>query len=299
MERTTLLRPSRAHSQRCLWGAAMALCCAAAQAQSVDSNAFAVAFSGGDTSGPAGVVNRVLLNVEVVNDEQTAEPRDFLSMSLIVDVDCRSGRERLRKAEAFDLPNLAGPPQPRGVSGQWETPEAYMGEVIKTICATHGMRIEQGAGAGGRALAVARGPTSPPELPKLRAPAAPANPPEPAFSSAVSPARISDREPEAAPAAPVTAPQNQPFSPEAAAGFLAKPRVQIASSASRADAVAMLGRSASLILPPLRGAVEVATVRGKTVYRSIIGPFGSESEAQAFCAGVRPRLDGCFVWQAR
>jgi hypothetical protein len=267
----------------------------AAQAQTVDSNAIAVAFSGGDTSGPPGVVNGVLLNIEVT-DEQTAQSRGFRSMSLVVDVDCQGSRERLRKAEAFDLPNLAGPQQPRGVSGERAIQDAYMGEVIKTICAVHGIRVfAQGAGAGGTP-AVASGPASPAEPPTPGPPVAAA---EPAFSGAASPALTPDREPDAAPAALAAAPPNPPPSPGAAAGFLSQARVQIASSPSRADAEARLGRSAALIAPPLRGEVEVATVHGKTVYRSIIAPFGSTSEAQAFCARTRPSLDGCFVWPAR
>jgi len=273
----------------------MALFCLAAQAQSLESNDVAVAFSGGDTSGLPGVVNGVRLNVEVT-DEQTS--RGFRSMSLIVDVDCPGSRERLRKAEAFDLPNLAGPPQPHSVSGERAIQEAYMGEVIKTICAVHGLRVV--AQGGGETPAAARGPTLPAEPPTPPPPAAPANPTDPAaFSGAASPAPTPEREPYAAPAAPETASPTLPSSPAAAAGFLSQARVQIASSPSRADAEARLGRSAALIAPPLRGEVEVATVHGRTVYRSIIAPFGSTSDAQAFCARTRPNLDGCFVWPAR
>jgi hypothetical protein len=295
MKPTTSLRPSRALAQRCLWGAAMALGCVSAQAQNADPNTIAVAFSGGDTFGSPGVVNGVLLNVEVT-DEQTAQSRGFRSMSLTVDVDCRGGRERLRKAEAFDQPNLAGPPQPHGASGEGVMAEAYMGETFKTICAVHGMRLAQVGGSGG-SLAVARGPTTPAEAPAPRPPAAPANPPEPAYSA--TPAPTPAHEPEAAAAPLAEAPRSPPASPAAAAGFLSRARVQIASSPSRAEAEAKLDRSAALIAAPLRGEVEVAMVHGKTVYRSIIAPFGSESEAREFCARARPSLDGCFVWPAR
>jgi hypothetical protein len=305
MERTTLLRPSRASARRCLWGAAMALGCATARAENVDPNAIAVAFSGGDTSGQAGVVNKVVLNVEVT-DDQVAESRDFRSMSLIVDIDCRGDRERLRRAEAFDQPNLAGTAQPRAVSGEWAVPEAYMGEVIRTICTTHGMRfVEQVASAGG-SPAVARVQAPPAEAPKPTPPAAPAPtppqpapPPEPAIGSATSRALGPYPVPDAAPVALATASPNRWSSPGAEAGLLSQARVQIASSPSRAEAEAMLDRSAALISPPLKGAVQVATVHGKTVYRSIIAPFGSESEARAFCARTGLTLDGCFVWRAR
>jgi hypothetical protein len=287
-----LLRPRRTFARRCLWGAAMALGCTAVQAQGVDTNAIAVSFSGGDASGSAGVVSGVLLHVELT-DDQIAESPGFRSMSLTVDVDCRGGRERLRKAEAFDQPNLAGPPRPHAASGEWATPEAYMGEVIKTICAMHGMRVALGGGAP----APARAPTAPAEPPTLSPPAAPA---ETAFSAAPSPAPTPDRAPDAPPAAVAAAPPSAPPpSPTAAAGFFGQARVQIASSPSRADAEARLGRSAALIASPLRGEVEVASVHGRTVYRSIIAPFATTSEAQEFCARARPNLDGCFVWPAR
>jgi hypothetical protein len=127
----------------------------------------------------------------------------------------------------------------------------------------------------------------------------PAAPVDAGFSAAASPAPAPAREPEAAPAAVAAAPPSPPSSQAASAGFLSQARVQIASSPSRADAEARLGRSAGLIAPPLRGEVEVASVRGRTVYRSIIAPFASTSEAQAFCSRVRGNLDGCFVWPAR
>jgi SPOR domain len=301
MTRETLQRASRALAQRCLLGAAAGLCCISAQAQSLNSNAVAVAFSGGDTSGPPGVVNGVQLNVEVT-DGQVAQGLDFRSMSLVVDVDCHGGREKVRKAAAFDLPNLSGPPKPLAVSGEWAAPEAYMREVVNTICATHGPRfVEPGAG---ERLAVARGPTSPAEPP--RPPAAPAYLPEaPAFSAAPSPAPHPYPEPDAAPAALAAASPTPPYAPgrsspaSSAAGFSARARVQIASSPSRAEAKAMLDRSAALMQPPLKGEIEVATVRGRTVYRAIIAPFGSESEARAFCARTGLALEGCFVWGAR
>jgi hypothetical protein len=293
-----LLRPSRTLAQRCLCGAAMALGCAAVQAQGVDPNAIAVAFTGGDTSGPPGVVRGVTLNVEAT-DEQGAGSRDFRSMSLIVDVDCRGDRERLRKADAFDQPNLAGPAQARAVSGEWASPEPYMGEVIKTICAMHGMHVVEQRGGAGASLAVARATTAPAEPPKPPLPAPPAEPTEPAFTSAPGPAPGPYPMSDAAPAAVAAAPPSPASSPVAAARFLGRARVQIASSPSRADAEARLDRSVGLIAPPLKGEVEVATVHGKTVYRSIIAPFGSESEARAFCARTGLTLDGCFVWPAR
>lgn len=273
----------------------MALCSVAAQAQNV--NAIAVGFTGGDTSGPSGFVNGVLLDVEVISD-QFADRPDFRSMSLTVDVDCRGGREKVEKAAAFDLPNLAGPPRPRDVSGDWIVPEAYMREAIQTICTVHGMRfVEHGAGAVARPAVAAR-PTSPAEPLPPSPPAATADHSEFASRSAPPPAPSPDEAPSSAPAALVAAPPREPSNPDAAAGFAAQTRVQIASSPSRADAQARLDRSADLIQPPLKGEVEVATVHGRTVYRSIIAPFRSPSEAQAFCARMRSSLDGCFVWQA-
>ena len=114
---------SRALARRCLWGAALALGCAAAQAQNLDANSIAVAFSGGDTFGAPGVVNGVRLDVETP-DDPVVQSADFRSMSLVVDVDCRGDRERVRKVEAFDQPNLAGTPRPRAASGEWAPPEA-------------------------------------------------------------------------------------------------------------------------------------------------------------------------------
>ncbi|MEJ0065347.1 MAG: SPOR domain-containing protein [Caulobacteraceae bacterium] len=274
----------------------MALCTAAAQAQDIDSNAVAVAFSGGDTAGAPGVVNGVLLNLEVT-DQQIAESGGFRSMSLTVDVDCRGGRERLRKAAAFALPNLVGTAQPRGVSGEWETPETYMREVIKTICTMHSLRfIEQVA--DGENAAVAHGPTSPAEPPKLPTSAATSEPADAAPVAAPSPPPNAYPVPDAAPAvAAVLGPP--PSGPRTAADFIGQARVQIASSPSRADAEAMLNRSAAVISPPLKGEVEVAMVHGRTVYRSIIAPFASEAEAQAFCARTGLTLEGCFVWRSR
>ncbi len=294
------LRPSRALARRCVWGAAMALCCATAQAQNLDSNTIAVAFSGGDTFGAPGVVNGVRLDVEVT-DEPIVGNADFRSMSLVVDVDCRGDRERLRKAEAFDQPNLAGTPRPRVVSGGWAPPEAYMREVIKTICTVHGMRVVEQVASAGPVVARAAAPSA--EPPRPRPPAAPASPPpgppELAVSSTPSPASNPEHEPYPASPGMAAASPSAPPSPAAAVGFLSQPRVQIASSPSRADAQAKLDRSAALIASPLRGEVEVATVHGKTVYRSIIAPFASEAAAHEFCARARPSLDGCFVWRAR
>ena len=302
MERTTLRRAGRAFARRCLLGAATGLYCAAAQAQSLDSNAVAVAFSGGETSGPPGVVTSVTLNVEVA-DDQAAENRAFRSMSLIVDVDCQGGREKVRKAAAFDLPNLSGPPKPLAVSGDWVAPEAYMREVVKTICTTHGIRFVEPA--AGERLAVTRAEASPAEPPRPP-PAAAANPPEaPALSAAPSPGPYPHPEPDAAPATLATASPTPPYMPgpsgpaSSTAGFAAQARVQIASSPSRAEAKAMLDRSAALMQPPLKGEIEVATVHGRTVYRSIISPFGSQAEARAFCARTGLTLEGCFVWRAR
>jgi hypothetical protein len=302
MERTTLLRPRRAIARRCLWGAALALGCVTASAQDTDSNAFAVAFTGGATSA-SGVVSGVQLNVEIT-DDQVAQTRDFRSMSLLVDVDCRGDRERLHKAVAFDQPNLTGAPKPLTASGEWADPEAYMTETIRTICALHGMRlVEHGPETGG-GLALAPAVTPPPEPPSPPPAAEPAIPPEAAASPPPSPVPSPvaapdpgpEHEPYAASPGFVASPATQPTSSAAAAAVPGQARVQIASSPSRAEAEAMLGRSAALIQPPLRGAIEVATVRHKTVYRSIIAPFASDAEARAFCARTGLTLDGCFVW---
>ena len=238
-----------------------------------------------------------------VTDEQVAASRDFRSMSMIVDVDCHDGREKLLKAAAFDQPNLAGSPQPRPVSGEWATPEAYMAEVIKTICALHGMHVVEPTPGSGGALAAAQVPASPAEPPPLPVePATPdpaPSPPEPAIGSAPTPPPSSYPVPDAAPVTVATATPNRWSSPAAGSGLSAQARVQIASSPSRADAEAKLDRSAALIQSPLRGEVEVATVHGKTVFRSIIAPFASQAEARAFCARTGLTLDGCFVWGPR
>jgi hypothetical protein len=325
MARTSWLDGGAALARRSLAAAAITLCWVAAQgvaaqgvgaqgvaaqAEDVDPNGVAVAFNGGDTSGAPGVVNGVVLHVEIT-DQQVALSHGFRSMSLLADIDCQAGRERRRKATAFGLPNLAGPALPHNASaeasGEWATPEPYMGEVIKTVCSMHGLRAAE-----------------------LQAPSetlASAPAPEPAALASVEPAAVSPTEAAvpsgseaaAAPTPPIGAspslpthaypvPDASPASPAAMAGAppphmagprsgaLGQARVQIASSQSRADAQAELGRSAALIQAPLRGEIEVATVHGRTVYRSIIAPFESESDARAFCAHTGLTLEGCFVW---
>lgn len=233
----------------------------------------------------SGKIDAVELRIEVV-DDQTAALRGYRSMASVVDIDCSGERDRVRSARAFELAHLSGPSHAHSVSGEWvrPTPEAYLAKVIKLVCSNQRL---------GR----------PPAASVQAAPAPGAAPAHaPSSDAATQKVSISEPAPQSrtgAVSADPSAPRTNIAAGRSAGAQPARPRVQVASSASRRAAEQALGTVSPEVRAPLAGEVEAAKVRGKTVYRSVVANFVSVSDAQAFCADMKARRRACVVWTGR
>ena len=223
----------------------------------------------GVVGSPSGKVSGVVLNIEVTEDA-AAELYGYRSMNSLVDIDCRAGRDRVRSAQAFERPHLAGASHRGRTSGEWvrPTPGAYMSDVIERVCSHAGLRAAQAAQAVAKVGPAVTAPSVPPPA---------SSPMPPGTGGPPKPARLAV--------------------PAMTGASSSRPRVQVASSASEGAARALLDEVRAEIAPPLTGAVETAEVRGKTVYRSVVGGFGSEAEAQTFCARMKQARGSCIVWK--
>ena len=233
----------------------------------------------GAVGSASGEVSDVALNIEVTEDGAAAL-YGYRSMHSVVDIDCRGGRDRVRSAQAFERPHLAGPSQMRPTSGEWvrPTPGAYMSDVIEKVCSRAGLRSAPTA----TAVVAAAEPTLPPvtSSPKASSPKASSpNASSPTLPRAGGP------------------PATQPPELAVKGGGPSQLRAQIASSSSESAARAFLDRARTEIPPPLTSSVETAEVRGKRVYRSVVEGFKSQAEAQAFCARMHQANVECIVWK--
>jgi len=215
----------------------------------------------GSAAATSATIKGVVLTVEVSNDEAAAV-HGYRSLTSVVDIDCRGERDHVEQARAFKLPHLAGPSEAWPTPGVWvrPAPDAYMSQVIKAVCAREHFSPGQDLSA------VVTQSDSPRRSPGL-------GPSVVTGQASVSESSESDPTVQA--------------------------RVQIASSETREGAQESLTRFAARILPPLRGEVEIAKVRGRTVYRSIVEPFPLNANALAFCAEWKRAGGDCIVWQRR
>ena len=78
---------------------------------------------------------RVELDVEPLDASATRALR-FGSMRSSVEIDCRQGKNRMLRAEAFEAAKLKGESQPRELADHWVLPSAdsYMRAVTETVC---------------------------------------------------------------------------------------------------------------------------------------------------------------------
>lgn len=217
-------------------------------------------------------IGGVVLIVEAA-DARAAADHGYTSLTSVVDIDCAGERDRVRRAIAYNRPHMMGPAQPWPTPGTWvrPTPQSYMTQVIERVCGRNHLRV--GVRQNGPRVI-----------------------PRSARASGASPPIVS----------PLVANQPSPV-PTGQIATTAQPgaavdigtRVQIASSKTREEAQTLLTSFKERILPPHRGRVETASVHGRTVYRSVIEPFGSITEAQTFCSRWKQDGGNCIVWQSR
>jgi hypothetical protein len=271
---------------------ALAFTVAARAAQAADAivaDDVWVSVSGAGVAIPAsGEVRGVELTIETTGD-QAAAAHGYRSMASTVDIDCSGGRDRVRSARAFEGAHLAGPSRPRPVSGQWvrPNPEAYLAKVIGQVCASEGMPPARSAP---QAAAAPRRPAE--EMSRASVTATPATR---LAASLTAPASASPPS-RAAGAGDVRAAMLQRTATASQVAAGGRYRAQLASSDSRPAAQAVLDRLGAQIRPPLAGEVQVANVRRRTVYRSIVVNFATSVDAQAFCTRMKSAGRDCLVW---
>jgi hypothetical protein len=218
----------------------------------------------GAADSASGEVSGVVLNIEVTEDA-AADLYGYRSMNSVADIDCRSGRDRVRSARAFERRNQSGASNTRRTSGEWvlPTPGAYMSDVIEKVCSRAGLRPSSPTIATAVPTAVSTAPLAAPNptVSRMASPSAPA--PDLARTG----------------------------------GGATRFRAQLASSSSEGAAREILEQARTKVLPPLTGDVETAEVHGKKVYRSVVEGFGSEAEAQAFCVRMKQARGDCIVWK--
>jgi hypothetical protein len=147
-------------------------------------------------------------------------------------------------------------------------------------------------------------PPSPPPAAPARAARAPRNSPNSANASANGPLSLSPQSADSAPA-PAAAPrarvaattnpvQAEPDSGAASSGFM----VQVSSQPSEGVAQASY-RALQTKFPAVLGGhdpvIKRAELGDKTVYRAMVGPFGSREEALQLCTTLKSAGGQCFV----
>ncbi len=229
----------------------------------------------GAAGGAAGEMTGVVLEIEITEPD-AVELYGYQSMNSVVDIDCPGARDRVRRAQAFQLPHLAGPSQERHTSGQWvrPSPGAFMADVIAKACASAGLRSTSPQ----LAAAVPSAPSTKPAAVRSAPPTQP-----------IAPSHLS----------PSPSTSTSPTAPSKPTGGAARLRAQIASSTNEHAAREVLEKIGSRISPQLTTDVETAQVRGKTVYRSVVAGFASEAEAQSFCAQMKQASVACIVWKGQ
>jgi hypothetical protein len=137
---------------------------------------------------------------------------------------------------------------------------------------------------------------SPPAKPPRTAAPAPRGNPASANASANGPLSLTPggAAPEPAPGRMAAANPTQTAPAAAGGGYM----VQVSSQLSEADAQAsyrMLQGKYPSVLGTRGASVRRAEAGGKTVYRSMVGPFGSQSEAGQFCSELKTAGGQCVI----
>lgn len=188
----------------------------------------------------------------------------------------------------------AGPPPATGPNGTMPNSEPRK---IKTL-AVKGDAAENGGIPAGATAPVKPAPAA--RAAPAPAPAAPASRnPSSANASANAPLSLSPQG--GAPAAPDPAPTRmaatnpaQSAAPSAGGGFM----VQVSSQKNEADAQAsyrMLQGKYPAVLGSRTASVRRADLGEKVVYRSMVGPFGSQGEAAQFCSDLKAAGGQCVI----
>ncbi len=248
--------------------------------------------SRGSLSQGGGVVEGVVLQGEVVSG-QAAQMLGYRSLRSTVNIDCARRRDMVVKMTVFTEPGAKGVAINRHVPGGWvqPSPDAYLSDVIRAVCAAlprEALAAPQPLDpAPGRAAPAAQARSADEDGPvrtSLDARAARAAAPAPPAATA-EPLRGTLPPP---PPAPTPKAEPKP-APVRAPGKVA---VQIAASATSAQAREALGKLRGKIAPPLGTEVRSVVVDGRTFHRALVTGFRTRAEAQAFCSGLK---GDCFV----
>jgi len=236
-------------------------------------------------SGPASQVE-VGLDVEARTDG-AAHGLGSRSLGAVVSVDCAKGANRFVKVTALAKASLKGEAKAWPVSGDWVTPapDSYMAEVAERVC--HATT----PASAGPAIIVTAAPSPPP------ASAAPATP---AAAPPVAPHALplvvgGDTQPPAAAHPPATTSVVSAPAPSASVKPPANVVAQVAASPTAKGAQRVLASLRSLIVAPLVGAVEPATVDGAQVYRANVTGFDTAAAAKSFCVQAASVSKTCWV----
>lgn len=272
---------------------------------------------------------KIHLQGEVVDDD-AADRLGYRSMRSVVEVNCETLRDRVIEMEVFAGPSLKGVGQKRTVPGGWvqPSPDAYMSDVIRTVCHATPRRTETVAVAEPpprpaksaslppapaaakprarepitellQARAVVRNPPQEPRVPDSAEAPITTGPRLPRLVEA--PARLPRPEP-TPPTPPVdipvapAKPKPKPLPPgpvhRAVAGGVT---VQVGALDSDADARRALKSVASLTGDGFTPVVQPFKLGERTYYRALVSGFADRGDAQAFCGLVTRKGGTCLV----
>jgi hypothetical protein len=210
----------------------------------------------------SGLTRGLELHAEAL-DDHAAEVFGFRSMRAVVDVDCRTLRDRVETLVAYRQAGFTGASQTRGSSGGWwrPNPKAYMAEVIRLVCGAPAPSLAATATSAGAQPSTI---LAPPFVLKH------ASPPHATFATSSSgPTQTQAR-------------------------LSARIVAQIGAAPTEEGAQKLLTSFERLLAPPLQAHAAAARVRGALVYRSVVDGFASTADAQSFCR--RLIADGGACW---
>ena len=274
----------------------------------------------GVRSAGGGVFEGVALQGEVIS-EQGAQALGYRSMRSTLSIDCVRRRDLVTRMTVYADANAKGLAIVRQVPGDWAQPSpgAYLAAVNRAICGTEPIVAKAASPKAApksqprvrdeavdapapafqpvppTAVAVSDDPDAPMTTAveagfRTRSAASPQQTVEQAVvADVVPPSPPALRGPVAEPAFPkrtaAARPPTRPTSP-------GKVAVQVAASATEAQAREALARLKRRIATPLSAEVRKVEVDGRTYHRAIIKGFQTRGEAQAFCASLG---SDCFV----
>lgn len=287
-----------------------------------------VAIRNRGTSKGGVLVEGITLQGEVVGAE-AARALGFKSMRSTVNVDCARRRDMVTRMIIYPESQGRGEAIQRQVPGGWmqPSPDAYLGDVIRAVCAgvspPAAVPLEKTERAPPVQRPIRQAAATPTAKPAPRSvappPFEPLPPPAPYGSElmvtavGVRPApqptaqpvsqasqalRPSVQPPAVAavkrpPRLAAAAVKREPPTPAVSAAP-GKVRVQIAAVATAAKAREALARLGSLPRP-LSQSVQATTADGRVLHRALVTGFATRAEASAFCARVHGRGGDCFI----